>query len=66
VKSYFVTWEIDIDADSPRQAAQKAWDIVRAPGSMANVFDVIECDIDGVPTRVDLSEESPIEMEDEE
>lgn len=36
---YRVVWEIDIDADSPEEAAQKALHIQRNPGSIATVFE---------------------------
>lgn len=53
---YLVTWEIDIlDADNPREAAQKAWEHMRREDSTANVFDVT--DPQGDTVRVDLSEE---------
>ena len=52
---YLVTWEMDIYADSPREAAEKAWDHMRAPDSIANVFEVI--DANGVGTIVDLEEQ---------
>jgi hypothetical protein len=51
---YFVTWEIDIEAETPIEAAQKALEIQRRPGSIANVFDVT--DEAGEKTRVDLEE----------
>jgi len=37
---YLVKWEIEIDADSPREAAQKALAIQRDPNSIATVFAV--------------------------
>ena len=46
---YRVKWEIDIEADSPRQAAVKALEIQRDRNSMATVFEV-----NG--ERIDLSE----------
>lgn len=52
---YLVTWEIDIYADSPREAAEKAWEHMRVPDSSANVFNVI--DKDGDKTTVDLEEQ---------
>ena len=52
---YLVTWEIDIYADSPWEAAEKARDSMKAPYSIANVFEVI--DDKGVGTIIDLSEE---------
>jgi hypothetical protein len=39
--NYRVLWEIDIfDADSPREAAEKALEIQRKPDSIATVFTV--------------------------
>jgi hypothetical protein len=52
---YLVTWEIDIYADSPREAAEKAWGHMRAPDSTTNVFNVVNRD--GDKTRVDLMED---------
>ena len=52
---YLVTWEMDIHAETPREAAEKAWNHMRAPDSIANVFEVI--DANGVGTIIDLSEE---------
>lgn len=40
MKSYFVAWYIDIDADSPEDAARQALAIQRDPKSVATVFDV--------------------------
>lgn len=51
---YVVTWEIDIDGDSPQDAARQAWAHMRAVDSTANVFDVL--DAEGGCTRVDLEE----------
>ena len=39
---YRVIWEIDIEADSPTKAAQKALEIQRDPQSIATVFTVKE------------------------
>jgi hypothetical protein len=39
-KSYRVTWEIDVDASSPRDAAEQALAIHRDPFSTATVFTV--------------------------
>ena len=52
---YLVTWEMDIYADSPWEAAEKAWGHMRALDSSANVFEVI--DANGVGTIIYLSEE---------
>jgi len=51
---YVVTWELDVDAGTPEEAARQAWDTMRRPESTANVFDVL--DADGGCTRVDLEE----------
>lgn len=37
---YLVKWEIDIDASSPREAAEKALEIQRDPEARAMVFEV--------------------------
>ena len=37
---YRVRWEIDIEADNPQEAAEKALAIHRKPDSIATVFDV--------------------------
>jgi hypothetical protein len=55
-KSYRVTWEIDIDAASPREAAEKALHIQRDPDSIATVFAVAE---KRRLLQIDLSPESP-------
>lgn len=52
---YLVTWEMDIYAETPREAAEKAWDHMRRPDSTANVFTVLNKD--GDTTLVDLEEE---------
>jgi hypothetical protein len=39
---FHITWEIDIDADTAREAAEKAHAMVRACGTTATVYDVIE------------------------
>lgn len=52
---YRVTWTIDVDAESPREAAQEALRIQRKEDSTATVFEV-NCG-DRVET-VDLEPES--------
>ena len=37
---YRVKWELDVEADTPEQAAQKALQVQRDPESMAAVFEV--------------------------
>jgi len=39
--SYRVSWEIDVEADSPREAAEKALEIQKRPDSTATVFRVL-------------------------
>ena len=40
MNEYEVTWTITIDAESPREAAEKALEIQRDKRSCATVFDV--------------------------
>lgn len=56
-QNYLVTWEMDICAETPREAAEKAWGHMRAQGSTANVFEVI--DANGAGTIIDLEEQQP-------
>jgi hypothetical protein len=51
MNNYRVIWEIDIEADSPEEAAYRALVIHRDPHSTATVFDVF--DEKGNKTRVD-------------
>jgi hypothetical protein len=53
---YRVIWEIDIDAEGPREAAQQARAIQLAPGMPATVFDVWAY-VAGKMYRIDLVEE---------
>ena len=50
---YLVTWQIDVEADGPDAAAQQAWEAMRRPDSIANVFTVRQ--ENGVESEVDLS-----------
>lgn len=52
---YRVTWEIDVWADSPIGAAQRAREYQTDPQTTATVFDVIAEDSDEV-ISVDLAE----------
>ena len=53
--TYRVSWDIDVnDAASPREAASKALDMARRPGTSASVYNVEAPD--GVVTVVDLDE----------
>lgn len=40
MRTYLIRWSIEVDADSPREAAQKALAIQRDPKSGAVAFDV--------------------------
>ncbi len=54
MSEYTVTWEIDLNADSPVQAAKLARKFQLDPQSWATVFSVV--DADGNDTTVDLEE----------
>jgi len=45
-KTYVVTWEMDIEAETPEAAAAKALEIHRDPESVATFFAVREVDTD--------------------
>jgi hypothetical protein len=51
-QSYRIVWEIEIDADTPKEAAEAALAVQRRTGSHAIVFDVT--DEAGKQVRVDL------------
>lgn len=53
--AFRVVWEIDEFAETPREAAEKAWQRMRGEGSTACYFEVF--DQDGNRTNVDLMEE---------
>ena len=53
-QTYHVLWEIDLDADSPQEAAELALSIMLDSESTATTFDVT--DEDGETTRVDLED----------
>jgi hypothetical protein len=55
---YLVSWEIDIDADTPAEAARLAHEMVRRPDTTANVYRVIEHDSLGDFVTIDLMENS--------
>ncbi|MEK6832678.1 MAG: hypothetical protein AABY32_01410 [Nanoarchaeota archaeon] len=40
MKEFRVSWEIDIDANSPYEAAKEAFKIMQEPGSSATFFEV--------------------------
>lgn len=53
---FHLTWEIDVHADDPVDAARKAFSLVRIPDSSANVFDVLQHDDTKGSVRIDLEE----------
>ncbi len=52
---YCISWNIDIEAETPREAAEEALKVQRDPESMATVFEVR--DKTGNITTIDLEEE---------
>lgn len=52
---FHIVWEIDEYAETPQQAAEKAWKHMRSSYSTACYFEVF--DQDGNKTNVDLMEE---------
>ena len=54
--SFLVKWEIDVEAETPQEAAQKALEIQRDLGSFATVFEVAHPS--GWGCVIDLSEET--------
>jgi hypothetical protein len=57
--TYHVEWSIDIDAETPEQAARIAQSMMLDPESTATCFDVREFDSDGEAVSVDLMEGEP-------
>lgn len=53
MKSYYVMWEINVDADSSADAVRQALEIQRDLSSTASVFNVIDCDT-GAAEVIDL------------
>ena len=51
---FHVVWEIDVHAETPREAAQQAFEHMQEPFTTANYFEVF--DQDGNKTSVDLEE----------
>lgn len=56
MKDYIVCWAINLDAETPRKAAEKALQIQRDPASIATVFVVYGEEGDEI--IVDLPDES--------
>lgn len=59
---FYVVWETNVDADSPREAAEQARADQTRPGTWATVFDVREIRT-GKTTRVDLLENESVDYE---
>ena len=58
MKEFLVTWQIDIEAETPEDAAREAFRVHRDSDSMATVFEVQERTKDGhgEAIRVDIEE----------
>ena len=60
MNDYLVIWEINISADTPREAAEKALEIQRDPNSTTTVFRVlVEGDV-AFDTTVDVGDEEEV------
>ena len=55
MKNFLVSWEIEIKAPTEQDAAIRAWEILRMPGSTANVFSV-QAEGEPWPEKVDVQE----------
>lgn len=53
MKLYIVVWEIDIEAESPEEAARMALEVQRNPDSIATVFEVYESGTGDPPEVID-------------
>jgi hypothetical protein len=53
---YYVSWHIDIEAKTPRAAAERALKIQRDPDSWSSVFEVRQ-DGDEATVEVDLNDD---------
>jgi len=54
---YRVTWEIDVDAKNPLDAAKQAWKLMRGRNSTANCFTVHPAGCSDRIVLIDLEEE---------
>lgn len=60
---YHVQWEVEIGADTPREAAETAREWLLDPGAECVVFTVKECGTDEAAVLVDLLEDEMNEIE---
>jgi len=61
MQTYLVEWSINLDADSPEDAARQALGIQRDPGSLATVFHMYGDD--GSDTIIDIEDpDNPITL----
>ena len=44
-KDYVVSWTIELQAETPRHAAEQALEIQRDPSAMATIFDVVPSEL---------------------
>jgi len=56
--NYLVTWEIDMEAETPREAAERALKITRDPESIGTVFKVCDAKQEYVIDLLEEEEES--------
>lgn len=54
---YRIEWTIDLDGNTPREAAEKAFEIMQTPGTTATCFVVREFDSNDDAVSVDLLED---------
>jgi hypothetical protein len=55
MSKYLITWQMELEAETPQKAALVALEIQRDPASTATVFDVYDFS-KGTSTRVDADE----------
>ena len=55
MNSYLVSWDIDVEADNPREAAKQAEELFKRSDSTATFFNVIDKST-GEETLIDLLE----------
>lgn len=57
-QSYTVEWTINVEADSPREAALQAFAHMQRTGTTANVFQVYDDLGSGEPVTIDLEDDA--------